>query len=59
MGSVGLSRLRVRLELVSGLLLDIGLVTALTWDFPTWSEWNFTSGTQRVGTAIILSLIHI
>jgi len=22
-------------------------VTGLTWDFQTWFEWNFTSGTRR------------
>ena len=41
LGCVGLG---LRLWLMFGLWICLGVVIGLAWDFPTGSEWNFTSG---------------
>jgi len=33
------------------LVLSLGLVMGLAYDFPMWFEWNWMSGTRRVATA--------
>ena len=45
------SKVRVGITVSVRIMVSLVLVIGWVWDFPTWSEWRYMSGSRPVATA--------